>query len=141
MGTEQAEWAKLLKRAAGMAMSEPARKRAGIVRVISYARASTKKQDMSIHDQLKVMEAFRAKQKGWVSAGVFSEVRSGKGQRKRSEYQKIKAAMRAREVDVILSHDFSRWGRSLPELVRLFELAEKNRVQIWTVVNGEMPYV
>jgi hypothetical protein len=29
----------------------------------------------------------------------------------------------------------------LPELVRLFELAEKNRVQIWTVVNGEMPYV
>ncbi|MGY3532192.1 recombinase family protein [Bradyrhizobium sp. USDA 4452] len=141
MGTEQLEWAKLLKRAAGIALSEPARKRAGIVRVISYARASTKKQDMSIHDQLKVMEAFRAKQKGWASVGIFSEVQSGKGQRKRGEYQKIKAAMRAREVDVVLSHDFSRWGRSLPELVRLFELAEKNRVQIWTVVNGEMPYV
>ena len=142
MATEQQlEWAKLLKRAAGMAISQPARKRAGMVRVMSYARASTKRQDMSIPDQLKIMEAFRDKQKGWVSVGIFAEVQSGKSQQKRGEYQKIKAAIRAREVDIILSHDFSRWGRSLPELVRLFELAEKNRVQIWTVVNGEMPYV
>ncbi len=141
MTREQLEWAKLLKRAAERTIGQPDRKRTGTIRVMSYARASTKKQDMSIHDQLKVMETFRSKQKGWKSVGIFSEVQSGKGQRKRIQYRKLKDAIRKREVDIVLSHDFSRWGRSLPELVRFFEIAENHRVQIWTVVNGEIHYV
>jgi DNA invertase Pin-like site-specific DNA recombinase len=141
MTSEQLEWAKVLKRAAGRAIGQPAWKRTGTIRVMSYARASTKKQDMSIPDQLKVMEEFRSKQKGWTSVGILSEVQSGKGQRKRIQYRKLKDAIRKREVDIVLSHDFSRWGRSLPELVRFFEIAEKNRVQIWTVANGEIHYV
>jgi DNA invertase Pin-like site-specific DNA recombinase len=137
---DQLELAKLFKRAAGMEIAQPKQEKLELVRVMTYARASTRKQELSVPDQLRVLEVFRSEQKGWESVAILSEVQSGKRQRKRVEFAKVKAAIRKREVDVVLAHDMSRFGRSFSDLIKFMELAEQNGVEIWTA-KGRVPYI
>jgi Resolvase, N terminal domain len=136
---DQIELAKLLKRAAGTALALPKASQSRIRRVMVYARASTKRQDMSVGDQKKVLDVYIAGQKNWECVGVLEEVEKGKRRRKRTQYQLVKQAMRDRTVDIVLVHEMSRLGRNFSELIRFLELAEQNGVELHTA-RGPVAY-
>ncbi|HEX7530136.1 MAG TPA: recombinase family protein [Pyrinomonadaceae bacterium] len=95
---------------------EPAKTfRAGL-----YARVSTHDQQTLLL-QMRAMREYAAK-RGWTIAVQIKEVGSGAAERELRE--KLLAAARRREIDVVLVWRLDRWGRSLVDLVvTLKELA------------------
>jgi putative DNA-invertase from lambdoid prophage Rac len=96
---------------------EPAK----MFRVGLYARVSTHDQQ-TLSLQMRAMREYAAK-RGWKIAAQIKEVGSGAAERELRE--KLMAAARRREIDVVLVWRLDRWGRSLVDLVvTLKELAE-----------------
>jgi DNA invertase Pin-like site-specific DNA recombinase len=89
-------------------------------RVGLYARVSTHDQQ-TLPLQMRVMREYAAK-RGWAITVQIKEVGSGAVERELRE--KLLAAARRREIDVVLVWRLDRWGRSLVDLVvTLKELA------------------
>jgi putative DNA-invertase from lambdoid prophage Rac len=96
-------------------------KAAKMFRVGLYARVSTHDQQ-TLPLQMRAMREYAAK-RGWTIAVQIKEVGSGAAERGLRE--KLLAAARRREIDVVLVWRLDRWGRSLVDLVvTLKELAE-----------------
>ena len=96
-------------------------KPAKMLRVGLYARVSTHDQQ-TLPLQMRAMREYAAK-RGWTIAVLIKEVGSGAAERELRE--KLLAAARRREIDVVLVWRLDRWGRSLVDLVvTLKELAE-----------------
>jgi putative DNA-invertase from lambdoid prophage Rac len=94
---------------------------AKMFRVGLYARVSTHDQK-TLPLQIRTMREYAAK-RGWEIAVQIKEVGSGAVERELRE--KLMAAARRREIDVVLVWRLDRWGRSLADLVvTLKELAE-----------------
>jgi putative DNA-invertase from lambdoid prophage Rac len=86
-----------------------------------YARVSTHDQQ-TLPLQMRAMREY-ATQRGWTIAAQIKEVGSGAAERALRE--RLLAAARRREIDVVLVWRLDRWGRSLVDLVvTLKELAE-----------------
>ena len=86
-----------------------------------YARVSTHDQQ-TLPLQMRATREYAAK-RGWTIAVQIKEVGSGASERDLRE--KLLAAARRREIDVVLVGRLDRWGRSLVALVvTLKELAE-----------------
>ena len=86
-----------------------------------YARVSTHDQQ-TLPLQMRVMREYAAK-RGWTIAVQIKEVGSGAVERELRE--KLMAAARRREIDVVLVWRLDRWGRSLVDLlVTMKELAQ-----------------
>src|SRR5277367_930827 len=96
---------------------EPAK----MFRVGLYARVSTHDQQ-TLPLQMRVMRDYAAK-RGWAIGIQIKEVGSGAAERELRE--RLLAAARRREIDVVLVWRLDRWGRSLVDLiVTLKKLAE-----------------
>jgi putative DNA-invertase from lambdoid prophage Rac len=96
---------------------EPAK----MFRVGLYARVSTHDQQ-TLPLQMRAMREYAMK-RGWTVAAQIKEVGSGAAERELRE--RLLAAARRREIDVVLVWRLDRWGRSLVDLVvTLKELAE-----------------
>src|SRR5271156_4911313 len=113
------------KRASGTAKSKRVfgqpQAPAKMFRVGLYARVSTHDQQ-TLPLQMRAMREYAAK-RGWTVALPVKEVSSGAAERELRE--KLMAAARRREIDVVLVWRLDRWGRSLVDLVvTLKELAE-----------------
>ena len=94
---------------------------AKMFRVGLYARVSTHDQQ-TLPLQMRTMREYAAK-RGWMIAAQIKEVGSGAAERELRE--RLLAAARRREIDVVLVWRLDRWGRSLVDLVvTLKELAE-----------------
>src|SRR6202167_1914593 len=94
---------------------------AKMFRVGLYARVSTHDQK-TLPQQMRAMREYAAK-RGWEIAVQIKEVGSGAVERELRE--KVMAAARRREIDVVLVWRLDRWGGSLADLVvTLKELAE-----------------
>jgi DNA invertase Pin-like site-specific DNA recombinase len=94
---------------------------AKMFRVGLYARVSTHDQK-TLPMQVRTMREYAAK-RGWEIAVQIREVGSGAVERELRE--KLMAAARRREIDVVLVWRLDRWGRSLADLVlTLKELSE-----------------
>lgn len=92
-----------------------------MLRVGLYARVSTHDQK-TLPLQIRTMREYVTK-RGWEVAVQIKEVGSGAVERELRE--KLMAAARRREIDVVLVWRLDRWGRSLADLVvTLKELAE-----------------
>src|SRR5271166_776140 len=90
-------------------------------RVGLYARVSTHDQQ-TLPLQMRAMQEYAAR-RGWTIAAQIKEVGSGAAERELRE--KLMAAARRREIDIVLVWRLDRWGRSLVDLVvTLKELAE-----------------
>ncbi len=90
-------------------------------RVGLYARVSTHDQQ-TLPLQIRAMREYAAK-RDWMVALSIKEVGSGAADRKLRE--KLMAAARRREIDVVLVWRLDRWGRSLVDLlVTMKELAQ-----------------
>jgi site-specific DNA recombinase len=90
-----------------------------------YARFSTEKQsEASIEDQFRVCERI-AEQHGFSVIARFSDAAISGGTAQRPGYQRLLAAARRHEFDVIVAEDTSRLWRNLAEQSpRLAELAD-----------------
>jgi putative DNA-invertase from lambdoid prophage Rac len=94
---------------------------AKMFRVGLYARVSTHDQQ-TLPLQMRAMRDYVAK-RGWAIAVQIKEVGSGAAERELRE--RLLAAARRREIDIVLVWRLDRWGRSLIDLVvTLKELAE-----------------
>jgi DNA invertase Pin-like site-specific DNA recombinase len=103
------------QRVFGQRQEPPKMFRAGL-----YARVSTHDQQ-TLSLQMRAMREYAAK-RGWTIAAQIKEVGSGATMRELRE--KLLAAARRREIDVVLVWRLDRWGRSLVDLVvTLKELA------------------
>ena len=92
-----------------------------MLRVGLYARVSTHDQK-TLPMQIRTMREYATK-RDWEIAVQIKEVGSGAVERELRE--KLMAAARRREIDVVLVWRLDRWGRSLADLVlTLKELAE-----------------
>jgi DNA invertase Pin-like site-specific DNA recombinase len=86
-----------------------------------YARVSTHDQQ-TLPLQMRAMREYATK-RGWTIAAQIKEVGSGAAERALRE--RLLAAARRREIDVVLVWRLDRWGRSLVDLVvTLKELAD-----------------
>jgi putative DNA-invertase from lambdoid prophage Rac len=96
-------------------------KAAKMFRVGLYARVSTHDQQ-TLPLQMRTMREY-AEKRGWTVAAQIKEIGSGATERELRE--RLLAAARRREIDVVLVWRLDRWGRSLVDLVvTLKELAE-----------------
>jgi DNA invertase Pin-like site-specific DNA recombinase len=92
-----------------------------MLRVGLYARVSTHDQK-TLPLQIRTMREYAAK-RGWEIAVQIKKV--GSGAVERELRQKVMAAARRREIDVVLVWRLDRWGRSLADLVvTIKELSE-----------------
>jgi putative DNA-invertase from lambdoid prophage Rac len=90
-------------------------------RVGLYARVSTHDQK-TLPLQIRAMREYASK-RGWEIVAQIKEV--GSGALEREFREKLMAAARRREIDIVLVWRLDRWGRSLVDLVvTLKELAE-----------------
>ena len=86
-----------------------------------YARVSTHDQK-TLPLQIRAMREYASK-RGWEIVAQIKEV--GSGALEREFREKLMAAARRREIDIVLVWRLDRWGRSLVDLVvTLKELAE-----------------
>jgi putative DNA-invertase from lambdoid prophage Rac len=83
------------------------------IRVGVYARVSTYDQQ-TLPLQIHAMRDYAAK-RGWSLVAQIQEVGSGASERQLR--QKLLAAARRREIDVVLVWRLDRWGRSVADLV------------------------
>jgi putative DNA-invertase from lambdoid prophage Rac len=83
------------------------------LRVGLYARVSTHDQQ-TLSLQIHAMREYAA-QRGWTIAMPVKEIGSGAAQRELRE--KLLAAARRREIDVVLVWRLDRWGRSVADLL------------------------
>jgi len=105
------------KRASGIVKSKGGfgqrQESAEMFRVGLYARVSTHDQQ-TLSLQTRSMREYAAN-RGWTIAVQIKEVGSGAAERELRE--KLMAAARRREIDVVLVWRLDRWGRSLVDLV------------------------
>jgi putative DNA-invertase from lambdoid prophage Rac len=83
-------------------------------RAALYCRVSTA--DQSCARQERDLKAFAARA-GYEVVGVFKETASG-AKLDRAERRKVMALVQARQIDVVLVTELSRWGRSTLDLVQ-----------------------
>jgi putative DNA-invertase from lambdoid prophage Rac len=97
-----------------------ARKRAKMLRAGLYARVSTNDQQ-TLPMQSRAMREYAAR-RGWTISVQVREV--GSGAAKREAREKLLAAARRREIDVVLVWRLDRWGRSVADLLATLQELE-----------------
>jgi len=85
-----------------------------------YARVSTNEQQ-TLAMQNRVMREYSAR-RGWMIAMQVREVNSGAARRESRE--KLLEAARRREIDLVLVWRLDRWGRSVTDLLVIFQELE-----------------
>ena len=96
-----------------------------------YCRVSTAEQ--SCQRQERELRTY-AKRLGCKVVGVFTETASG-AKDDRAERKWVMALAQAREIDVILVLELTRWGRSMIDLVQTLQALQSWRVSI-LAMNG-----
>jgi DNA invertase Pin-like site-specific DNA recombinase len=100
-------------------------------RAALYARVSTT--DQSCERQERDLRAF-AERSGCDVVGIFRETASG-ARLDRAERRRVMALAQAREIDVILVTELSRWGRSTIDLLHTLRDLEAHGVSL-AALNG-----
>ena len=96
------------------------RRPAKMLRAGLYARVSTNEQQ-TLAMQNRVMREYSAR-RGWMIAMQVREVNSGAARRESRE--KLLEAARRREIDLVLVWRLDRWGRSVTDLLVIFQELE-----------------
>lgn len=95
-------------------------------RAAIYCRVSTA--DQSCVRQERDLTAFAARA-GYAVVGVFKETGSG-AKTDRIERKKVMTLAQARQIDVVLVAELSRWGRSTLDLLHTLKELEARRVSV-----------
>ena len=100
----------------------------GLVRVALYIRVSGEEQKikgLSLEAQQERLEAY-ARERGWVVVGIFIDAAktARKNIHKRTEFQKMMAAVKRNEIDILLFCRLDRWFRSVADYYKIMETLE-----------------
>ena len=102
------------------------------MRIVIYARVSTKKQDETL--QIPRCEEF-AKRHGWEVSKIYQDEASGRNGN-RPAWKALESDMRRREFDAILVTQLDRVMRSLAHLLQVFETLQHHDILLVTVEQG-----
>lgn len=100
-------------------------------RAAIYCRVSTA--DQSCERQERDLAAF-AERAGYTIAGIYKETGSG-AKSDRTERKKVMALAQARDIDLVLVTELSRWGRSTIDLLNTLRELESRKVSV-IAING-----
>lgn len=100
-------------------------------RAAIYCRVSTA--DQSCERQERDLTAF-AERAGYAIAGIYKETGSG-AKLDRTERKKVMALAQARDIDLVLVTELSRWGRSTIDLLNTLRELESRKVSV-VAING-----
>jgi site-specific DNA recombinase len=104
------------------------------LRAVIYRRVSTFEQEEEGHSLDEQLERAKRyiKNQGWVLVEVYTDVYSGKSN-KRKALRRLEKAVLAGEVDVVVIDRIDRLYRNLEGLLRLVDLFRKNKVALVSV--------
>ncbi|MBR0661673.1 recombinase family protein [Roseomonas oryzicola] len=109
-----------------------------IQRCAIYARYSSENQRVaSIEDQVRVCRA-RAEREGWQVVGAFTDHAVSGATALRPGYQALLRALRAGEVDVVLTESLDRLSRDQEHIAGFFKQARFAGARIVTLAEGEI---
>jgi DNA invertase Pin-like site-specific DNA recombinase len=97
------------------------------VRAALYIRGSTGGQELDTQEL--GLRSF-AEAHGWSIVGTYRETVSGTGRKPRPEFDKLREAVRAHSVDVVLVTKLDRIARSVRDALEFFAEAEANGVRV-----------
>jgi site-specific DNA recombinase len=98
-----------------------------MTRAALYVRVSGPGQDL---DTQEADLRRYAQSQSWEPCETFREVVTGTGAKTRSEFERLRVAMAAGAVDVVLVTKLDRIARSVPDALAFFELAEARKVRV-----------
>lgn len=110
-----------------------------MIRWAIYARYSSDRQNpKSCGDQVRECRQ-RIESLGGTIAHIYSdEALSGAHEAQRPQYLALLAAMKAGRVDAVMAEDMDRMNRSLEASARLYSLAERDGIELWTLADGRI---
>ncbi|MBC4019207.1 recombinase family protein, partial [Siccirubricoccus deserti] len=103
-----------------------------------YARYSSDQQrEASIEDQLRICRA-KAEREGWTVVEVFTDYAISGSSTLRPGYQALLAAMRAGQLDLVLSESLDRLSQDQEHIAGFHKVAKFAGVRIFTLSEGEI---
>lgn len=103
------------------------------MKVITYSRVSTPKQDLSLQNQeLKKFCDFR----NFEVVRHFEDVGSGKKIERNGFQALIELVQSPIEIDALVIHKLDRMGRSIKDLINIVDLLESNQVGLIAISNN-----
>jgi site-specific DNA recombinase len=113
-------------------------RRTAPLRAAIYARYSSENQrDESIDDQVRVCRD-RANQMGWTVVRTFADRAASGATTDRPDYQALKRAVTAGELDIVLAESLDRLGRDIEHVASFFKVATFHHVRIHTCAEGDI---
>lgn len=104
-----------------------------------YARHSSDRQNpKSCADQIRECEARVEAVGGVVVKRYADEAVSGAHEAQRPQYLAMLTAMKLGTFDAIMAEDLDRLNRNLEASARLYSLAERDGVELWTIADGKI---
>lgn len=107
------------------------------VRVCYYGRVSTAhfEQLQAYDNQSQYYTMLGETHKNWITVAEFSDVSTGTNTNRQGFTDMIQMAMRG-EIDLIVTRDWSRWGRNLTENVKYVRMLRELGVEVFAVSDG-----
>lgn len=104
-----------------------------------YARHSSDRQNpKSCEDQVRECEMRIAALGGVVVKRYADEGISGAHEAQRPQYLSMLTAMKMGSFDAVMAEDLDRFNRSLEASARIYSLAERDGVELWTIADGRV---
>ena len=108
------------------------------MRTAIYARYSSDAQrEASIEDQVRVCRA-RADREGWQVVKLFPDAAISGTNNQRPGYLALQAAVRAGEIDIVLSESLDRFSRDQEHIAAFFKLMEYCEIRLVTLSEGDI---
>lgn len=110
-----------------------------MIRWAIYARHSSDRQNpKSCADQVRECEARIASTGGTIVKRYADESISGAHEAQRPQYLAMLSAMKLGLFDAVMAEDLDRYNRNLEASARLYSLAERDSVELWTLADGRI---
>ena len=107
------------------------------IRVCYYGRVSTDhfSQIQAFDNQSQYYAMLGETHKNWITVAEFSDVSTGTNTNRQGFTDMIQMAMRG-EIDLIVTRDWSRWGRNLTENVKYVRMLRELGTEVYAVSDG-----
>lgn len=110
-----------------------------MIRWAIYARHSSDRQNpKSCSDQIRECEARISALGGIIVKRYADESISGAHEAQRPQYLALLTAMKLGTFDAVMAEDLDRYNRNLEASARLYSLAERDGVELWTIADGKI---
>ena len=110
-----------------------------MIRWAIYARHSSDRQNpKSCADQIRECEGRIAALGGVIMKRYADEAVSGAHEAQRPQYLAMLTAMKLGTFDAVMAEDLDRYNRNLEASARLYSLAERDSVELWTIADGRI---